>query len=119
MANCRVRRWASRNPRLQVPGGTTIRWWRTRLRGVAGLGIFALLLQLCLSFGHVHSPNLSSKIAAGTSAPYQGQWPSPAGTPDDTCPICTTLHIAASGVLPTPPAIDRPAEFARAADQVL
>ena len=33
-------------------------WWRSRRRGGAGLGLLALLVQLVLSFGHIHPEDL-------------------------------------------------------------
>jgi hypothetical protein len=96
--------------------------------GTAGLGLFALLLQLFLSFGHVHArylfaPRALAAASAGvqaadgktSSAPGQEQIPS--GLPDDNCPICTMMHMAASGLLPAPPSFAAPAEFAQVLHQ--
>jgi hypothetical protein len=84
----------------------------------AGVGVFALLLQLFLSFGHVHARDpfaarvlLSQRQAAvDKSSPGQNQVPS--GIPSDDCPICATLHMAGSGLLPALPVVEHPAEFA-------
>jgi hypothetical protein len=85
--------------------------------GTAGLGLFALVLQLFLSFGHVHARELMAPraFAAGaavnksSSAPAQGQIPS--GLPDDDCPICATMHMAASGLPPVPLSIAVPPDL--------
>jgi hypothetical protein len=90
-----------------------MRWWRKKRMGVAGLGLLALLLQLFLSFGHVHVRELiaprdtagSSAVAhsatSKSTAPTQEQTPS--RLPDDDCPICAAMHLTASGLLPLPP----------------
>jgi hypothetical protein len=89
-------------------------WWRLRRKAVAGLGLFALLLQVVLSFGHVHSRDLlvpragaasPKQIAIGKTSTAPGQEQIPGGIPDNDCPICTTMHMAASGLLPTPPSV--------------
>jgi hypothetical protein len=88
-----------------------MRGWRIRRKGVAGLGLFALMLQLFLSFGHVHVHELPSAADASvahaavskSTAPTQDRTPS--RLPDDDCPICATMHLAASGLLPAPPSV--------------
>jgi hypothetical protein len=94
-----------------------------RLRSIrrfgAGLGLFALLLQLALSFGHIHPEDLLGTSAAGI-ATVAGKAPptSPApdrrdsGVPHDDCPICAVMHLAGTIVLPDPPALALPAQFA-------
>jgi hypothetical protein len=117
-AACRARGWILRSGGAE---STPMRWWRLRRMGTSGLGLFALLLQLFLSFGHLHSRDLfvprapaaadaQAAISKSPSAPGQEQIPS--GIPDDNCPICATMHLAASGLLPPPPSVVGPAEFA-------
>ena len=102
----------------------SMRWWRSRRKGIAGLGLFALMLQLVLSFGHVHARDLGgsrtlamaaagAQTAINKSIQAQGKERNPTRLPDDECPICTTAHIVASGLLPTPPSVPAPAEFAQ------
>jgi len=95
------------------------RGWQARRIGTAGLGLFALLLQLFLSFGHVHvgkllAPRPLLLTAVGKSAPADQQQ-IPNGIPDDDCQICTTMHMAASGLLPAPPFVVLPAPFGQVA----
>lgn len=91
-----------------------MRWWRIRRMGVAGLGLFALLLQLILSFGHVHVREfIAASAAADASVPHvtaskstaATQEQTPSKLPDDDCPICATMHLTASGLLPAPPCV--------------
>jgi hypothetical protein len=88
--------------------------------GTAGLGLFALVLQLVRSFGHIHDRDLMTPrafavvAAVGKSSQPPGQEQIPSGLPDDDCPICATMHIAASGLPPVPPSIAGPVNFAQA-----
>jgi hypothetical protein len=93
-----------------------MRGWRARRRGAAWLGLFALLLQLGFAFGHVHVDAYGRAPAGAPSwlksniATSHGQTPS--GPPDDDCPICTAMQMAASGLLPAPPLADGPSAYA-------
>jgi hypothetical protein len=101
-----------------------MQWWRSKRRAGVGLGLFALAIQLILSFGHVHPQDVlspSAVAAASTTLLFPGaklssvpaQHRTPNGLPDDDCPICMAMHITASGLLPTPPSVVLPSEFAR------
>ena len=85
----------------------------------AGLGLFALLLQLTLAFGHVHPEDLLGASAAGPGEEIAGT-AQPAGAdhnrhtpgaPHDDCPICAVMHLAGTIVLPEAPALALPAQF--------
>ena len=93
-----------------------------RLRSIrrfgAGLGLFALLLQLALSFGHVHPEDLLGASAGGIQTVAGKTQPlSPAqdrhapGAPHDDCPICAVMHLAGTIVLPDAPALALPTQF--------
>jgi len=82
---------------------------RTRPRAKFGssfsswLALFALALQLALSFGHVHLHDIGSTgvKVAGTQAPSAPSSPDhPAGDADDYCAICATIHLASTTFLP-------------------
>lgn len=86
------------------------------------LGGFALLLQLCLSFGHVHVFSLTTPRAAATELTVGkasgGQEHTPSGLPDgDYCPICAMMYLAAAALLPAPPLIADLAEFSQVSHQ--
>lgn len=73
------------------------------------LALFALALQLGLSFGHVHTGEfaLSSAQASLTNNP------SPASSPDqdagnDVCAVCATIAMANTVVDSAPPALPLP-----------
>jgi hypothetical protein len=95
-----------------------MRGLRSIRRFGAGLGLFALLLQLTLSFAHVHPADLlgasASAIAgdvAGKASADRDQDRHAPGAPRDDCPICAAMHLAGTIVLPDPPALAVPTAF--------
>ena len=81
-------------------------WFRSHIRLGSRLALFALAIQLVLSFGHIHVDKslLSSASAAGIaqqSASRDGapSTPQPHGA-DDFCAICATIGLLASSALP-------------------
>jgi hypothetical protein len=91
-------------------------WWHARRKGLAGFGLFALALQLVLSFGHVHERDLGRPLAAGQTALGQSSSVperNPSGLPDDECPICATMHMVAAGLMPAPPTALCPTDLAQ------
>ena len=75
------------------------------------LALFALAINLVLSFGHVHAIGGShsdagqlalSSAASSTGGPSQGD---DRGHPDDLCPICMAAAAIHAGVASTPPAV--------------
>jgi hypothetical protein len=104
-------------------------WWRSKRRSGVGLGLFALAVQLLLSFGHIHAQDVlppsafaavpatpllpGAKIANISSVPTEHRAPN--GLPDDDCPICMAMHMTASGLLPVPPFAVVPIDFDRVA----
>jgi hypothetical protein len=91
----------------------SMRWWRTRRKGLIGLGLFALLLQVCLSFGHLHvRDSLTRQALLATEAVGKAPASDSNGLPsDDECPICRAIFMTASGLPPAPPAITTAAHF--------
>ena len=99
-----------------------MRWFRSRSRLGAYLALFALALQLAVSFGHVHLERITP--AAGASA-LAGAPPStddlnaasnPAGREhraDDRCPICTLIQLAGALVPAEMPSLPLPTVFGR------
>jgi hypothetical protein len=101
-------------------------WWRAKRRNGARIALCALLLQLALSFGHIHREDFAG-FAAGLAAASQsaavsdpqGSGPDGHGTSGpahDECLICATMHLAGALVLPAPPAIVLPAMAGRIAN---
>jgi Protein of unknown function (DUF2946) len=97
-----------------------MRAWRSRRQFGAGLGLFALLLQLTLSFAHVHPEDLLGASAVSVVDEAAGKVLADRdshvpGAPHDDCPICAVMHLARNIVLPDPPAFAVPTEFTVAA----
>jgi hypothetical protein len=115
--------WLGGRSLRQVREGMPIQRRRLRRVGTAGLGLFALLLQLALSFGHIHPETLRPALASLSGSPAQhtagkdvatvpdDQKQSPGGNPEDDCLICLTMHMAAAGAQPSPPLLFVPVQF--------
>ena len=79
-------------------------WIRKNSRFGAWAAVFALAIQLVLSFGHVHLDNFqgTSSVTASASQPQPN---TPAdddrGTGHDFCAICAAINLTSSSVLPT------------------
>jgi hypothetical protein len=83
---------------------------RARQKSGAWLALLALLVQMAVSFGHVHADDLVRVLAERgtgtpplTSAPRND--PGSPSTDHDFCTICACIALAGSLVLPQPPAI--------------
>jgi Protein of unknown function (DUF2946) len=95
-------------------------WFRSARRFGAGLGLFALLLQLAVSFDHIHAEDLLPQSVAGVADQGVGKAPLPAagqdreapGSPHEDCPICAVMHLAGTIVMPAAPALSLPTQFA-------
>ena len=96
-----------------------MRWFRSTRRLGAGLGLFALLLQLALAFGHVHPEDLLPRSFAGFADHVAGKAQPPAGGQDrhapgsshDDCAICAVMHLAGTIVVPGAPSLALPTQF--------
>jgi hypothetical protein len=98
-------------------------WFRSRTRLGGSLALFALALQLLVSFGHVHADELTSKPLGIATVWHVGESQAPAGDADtdhhdDYCDICATLHALASAQIATPPPLPIPYAFAQVAPQI-
>jgi len=85
-----------------------MRWLRSHIRLGSRLGLFALTVQLALSFGHVHFADASPRsglaphalqlavrppltLAVSPTAPIQHK---PDGLADDFCAVCSVMQLA-------------------------
>jgi hypothetical protein len=94
-------------------------WVRSTIRLFARLALFALALQMVVSFGHMHPDDLGlsswatahqahfpSGVAQALTGPTdRDQYPSS----DDYCPICASIALLATGAPSLPPVIVVPA----------
>jgi hypothetical protein len=97
-----------------------MRWFRANARFGAWCALFALTLQLTLSFGHVHVAGFgatkSTLLAAWTTQPSAPSADAPAaptkqapnGLAHDQCAICSLIQLAAAAVPSAAPALPLP-----------
>jgi hypothetical protein len=96
-----------------------MKWFRSNIRHGSRLALFALVVQLGLSFGHFHgsvaqaapaiqSAPLQTGVPAATAADQAAQ-PQPASNhdpdqqPGDTCAICAVMAMANNLLFAPPP----------------
>ena len=89
-------------------------WLRSKAKRLSLLALFALALQLGLSFGHTHNDVALASVAGLANA-------SQASTPDadhdqdahrDLCAICATIAMVNTGLAATAPSLPLPLTFA-------
>src|ERR1700730_7851894 len=91
-------------------------WIRARLRWSSFVALFALALQLALSFGHVHLDERRGRAPAQfetscTTAPAGGDRPDHA---DGYCALCAIIHLAGALVPAAMPFLPVPVAYRRA-----
>jgi hypothetical protein len=100
-------------------------WFRSRSSLGSWLALFALAVQLVVSFGHVHLDRGASlaghsstllRVHAATSVdvaslPAGDEAPAAA---DEYCAVCALIHLAGTIVTAEPPSLPLPAVFGRA-----
>ncbi len=87
-------------------------------RGFAAwLALFALALQMVVSFGHVHLEGIShtdpARVASATAGHSKQSFVvQQSGTSDDDddayCPICASVYLTANSFVPAPPVLPLP-----------
>jgi hypothetical protein len=90
-------------------------WLRSRLRASSWVALFAIAMQLALSFGHVHLDRIStssdpqSAHVADTSLAVTARAADelPAGA-NDECAVCALIALANSSILPLPNSLPVP-----------
>ena len=89
-------------------------WLRSRAKRLSLLALFALALQLGLSFGHVHPDRAfaaKATISDQASAPSPDNGRDPDGR-QDFCAICATVALANALIDSAPPVLPLPLETA-------
>jgi hypothetical protein len=105
-------------------------WVGFHRRAGAWPGLAALVLQIVLSFGHIHAGNLHYSAVAEASAavakalhlaPAPAKQKLPAqhqGDDDDYCAICASIFLASTSLAAQPPLLPVPLAFARVAPAI-
>jgi hypothetical protein len=91
-------------------------WIRSNRRPSAWAALFALALQLYLSFGHIHPDDIYGPVGKSLTVADAVVLPSaqsvrsiPAGQPwydsDALCPICATMYFLSASFIPEAPQV--------------
>ena len=93
-----------------------MRWFRSRARFGGWVALFALTLQLVLTFGHVHLDRAApsspvSAVAAAAASNGPDTPAAPDGDADDYCAICALVHLAGTLTPAEAPALPVPIAF--------
>jgi hypothetical protein len=93
-----------------------MRWLRSNIRGFSRLALFALAVQITLSFGHIHRSDIyGANGATAISAGLTTTGESPPGPSDrsskhsdDYCAICATMSLLGNSFVAAPPQLPLP-----------
>jgi hypothetical protein len=94
-------------------------WIQRHRRHGALLALAALVLQIVLSFGHVHLHGLAQSAPAAITHPIaladkNSQTPAPIPLEnDDYCAVCASIFFASSAFAPPLPQLPVPSTFQR------
>jgi len=89
-----------------------MRWFRANIRFGSRLALFALAVQIVLSFGHVHLSDLGGAagaqtiVTSGLDGPAKKSPGHQPGTPvDPGCAICALIQLAGTSTPSTAPVL--------------
>ncbi len=85
-----------------------MKWFRSNIKRVSQLALFALAIQFALSFGHFHgivAEAASSQVARSLTTPQSLPDQGPAEHPGDICAICAVMAMANTVLFATPPVV--------------
>lgn len=95
-----------------------MRWFRTHIGLGSRLALFALAVQLVLSFGHIHLDKLTTSAPTAGGVSLQQSANRDRAPPvhhdgaSDVCAICATIALVASSVVPEGAKLTPPTEIA-------
>ncbi len=88
-----------------------MRWFRANIRFGSRLALFALAVQIVLSFGHVHVSDLAAGtgpnalvVADASGNGHSRNAPAP-GALDPACAICALIQLASTSAPSTAPVV--------------
>jgi len=91
-----------------------MKWFRAHIHQGSKLALFALAIQMVLSFGHFHNDGARATGATLQSVQLaDGSGQAPDQHPADSCAICAVMAQATTAMAATPPVLPLPqaAEF--------
>jgi hypothetical protein len=86
-------------------------WFRRRCRYAAGVALFALALQLALSFGHTHALHTPQPTASLSAQTDDGS-SLPGNHDDNYCSICAVLVLLTNAQTASAPVVVSPVVLA-------
>jgi hypothetical protein len=91
-----------------------MKWFRSNIKRVSHVALFALAIQFALSFGHFHSAGAAStaQVVRSLSAPLPASDQVPGEHPGDICAICVVMAMANAALFATPPVVLLPQAIA-------
>jgi hypothetical protein len=101
---------------------TAMGWIRSNLRRFARLALFALAIQIVVTFDHVHlgalqvtaavmvRPGVEKASVDSAKTDSQGQIPN--GTADNDCPICALIQLSSTSTPSVAPPLPVPTTLA-------
>ena len=89
-------------------GVSGMKWFRSSMRRISHVALFALAVQFALSFGHFHG--MATQAAASIQSTQQLPAPSHDSDqhPGDVCAICAVVALASTALAAAPPALPLP-----------
>ena len=109
-----------------------MRWFRSNIKRVSHVALFALAIQFALSFGHFHgvgdraasaaksgsaksaflvADNRAGQVSHKPSASRPAPGHDPGEHPGEICAICAVMAVANAALFATPPTVLLPQEF--------
>jgi hypothetical protein len=97
-----------------------MRWFRSNLRFGSRLALFALAVQIVLTFGHIHGLTPAAAKSAPLALANQSDSSLPGvtksnpksnGSSDFDCPICALIQLASTSAPSVAPVLPVPARF--------
>jgi hypothetical protein len=95
-----------------------MKWFRARIKQGSRLALFALLIQLVLTSGHIHldaahAAPAGSTVTSVQMPPDSGTAPAHQHHPADYCELCAVAALAGTMLFASPPMLQLPqaAEF--------
>jgi hypothetical protein len=93
-----------------------MKWFRSNIRRVSHLALFALAIQFAASFGHFHALAAANNLTVQTTQSLSAPQPaSDQGSPEhqgDICDICAVMAMANTALFATPPVVLLPLTIA-------
>jgi hypothetical protein len=88
-----------------------MKWFRSNIKRVAPVALFALAIQFALSFGHFHGvaeAASATQVARSFPAPQPSSDQGSGERPGDICAICVVMVMANTALFAAPPMVVLP-----------